>query len=296
LAQHQDTTLNFGSEFRPIGDLEKILGLHPNFGFFSGVLAEGMDCRFTKELPEEQQKEEVEAMMTRGNHQSVQEDSEEVAKLLAKDVLYGFSLPVLLDLAQAMVQPAGVVKQFSLQEDGSRKLKRRRTQDLSFPLTSPAASVNKRIDMEACVEMICRWCLSRVTHFIVALRLAYPLLRIFIMKYDYSDTCQRVVHSPSAAAQSIIIFAGVAYIALRLTFGGSPNPPTWCSFSEMVTDLSNEIPLCPEWDHEKLRSPDQPEAPTPSLLPNNTPSRRRCRWLCTCLRQLRLGPTASSTT
>jgi hypothetical protein len=54
LAQHQDTTLNFGSEFRPIADLEKILGLHPNFGFFSGVLAEGMDYRFTEELPKEQ--------------------------------------------------------------------------------------------------------------------------------------------------------------------------------------------------------------------------------------------------
>jgi hypothetical protein len=26
LAKHQKTTLNFGSEFRPVGDLEKILG------------------------------------------------------------------------------------------------------------------------------------------------------------------------------------------------------------------------------------------------------------------------------
>jgi hypothetical protein len=181
LAQHQDTTRNFGSEFRPIGDLEKILGLHPNFGFFSGVLADGMDHRLAEELPKEQRKEEVEAMMTTGNHQSVQEDSEEVAKLLAKDVLCGFSLPVLPellapDLARAMVQPAGVAKQFSLQDDGSRKLKRRLTQDLSFPLTSPTASANKRIDMEGCVEMIYGWCLSRVTHFIVALRLAYPSL------------------------------------------------------------------------------------------------------------------------
>ena len=170
-----------------------------------------------------------------------------------------------------MVQPAGVVKQFSLQEDGSRILKRRLTQDLSFPLTFPSASVNKRIDMEAYVEMIYGWCLSRVIHFIVALRLAYPLHRIFIMKYDYSDAYRRVAHSPSAAAQSIIIFAGIAYIALRLTFGGSPNPPTWCSFSEMVTDLSNEIPLCEDWDHDKLRSPDQPETPIPTLLPDDVP-------------------------
>ena len=275
LAKHQDTTLNFGSEFRPIDELETILGSHPNFGFFSEVLAQGMDYRFTDELSEEQRKAEVAAMMERGNHQSVQEDSDAVAKLLAKDVLQGFSLPVspflVPDIANAMVQPAGVVKQFSLQEDGSRILKRRLTQDLSFPLTFPTASVNKRIDMDAYAEMIYGWCLSRVIHFIVALRLAYPLVSIFIMKYDYSDAYRRVAHSPSAAAQSIIVFAGVAYIALRLTFGGSPNPPTWCAFSEMVTDLSNEIPLCKEWDHDSLRSPDQPETPAPTLLPTDAP-------------------------
>ena len=278
LAQHQDTTLNFGSEFRPLGELKRILGQHPNFEFFSGVLENGMDYRFTESLSETQRRAEVAAMIERGNHQSVQEDSDEVAKLLAKDVLRGFSLPVspslVPDLVDAMVQPAGVVKQFSLQEDGSRILKRRLTQDLSFPLTFPKASVNKRINMEAYAEMIYGWCLSRVIHFIVALRLAYPLLRIFIMKYDYSDAYRRVAHSPSAAAQSIIVFAGVAYIALRLTFGGSPNPPTWCAFSEMVTDLSNEIPLCREWDHESLRSPDQPETPVPTVLPDEVPIAR----------------------
>ena len=46
-------------------------------------------------------------MMKTGNHQSVQEDSEAVAELLAKDVRQGFSLPVSPDLisklANAMV-------------------------------------------------------------------------------------------------------------------------------------------------------------------------------------------------
>jgi hypothetical protein len=274
-AKHQKTTLNFGSEFRPVGDLEKILGGHPNFGSFSDILAKGMDHRLKEEISEDQRLEEVVAMTKRGNHKSVQEASEAAAELLAKDVRQGFFLPVSPDLipklANAMVQPAGVVKQFSLQSDGSRLLKRRLTQDLSFPLTFPSASVNSRIDMEACTEMIYGWCLSRVTHFIVALRLAYPLLRIFIMKHDCSDAYRRVAHSPTAAAQSIIVFARVAYIALRLTFGGSPNPPTWCSFSEMVTDLSNEIPLCKDWDHDTLRSPDQPEMLSPSCPPDEVP-------------------------
>jgi hypothetical protein len=165
-----------------------------------------------------------------------------------------------------MVQPAGVVKQFSLREDGARFQKRRLTQDLSFPLTFPGASINNRIDMEAYIEMIYGWCLSRVIQFVVALRLAHPSLRVFIVKYDYSDAYRRVAHSPLAAAQSIIVFAGIAYIALRLTLGGSPKPPTWSAFSKMVMDLSNKIPLCDEWDHCKLRSPDQPETPDPILL------------------------------
>jgi hypothetical protein len=118
-----------------------------------------MDYRFTEELPDDERGAEVNAMLQRGNHKSIQEDSDEVGKLLAKDVLHGFSLPISPEIVssidQAMVQPAGVVKQFSLREDGARFLKRQLTQDLSFPLTFPGASVNNRINMEAYIgEMI----------------------------------------------------------------------------------------------------------------------------------------------
>jgi hypothetical protein len=118
--------------------------------------------------------------------------------------------------------------------------------------------------------MVYGWCLGRIIHFIVALRLSYPSTRIFISKYDYSDAYRRIHHSSTAAVQSIIVLAGIAYIALRLMFGGSPNPPTWFSFSKMVTDLANEILLCSEWDPHSLHSPAQeptvvPFAPACSL-------------------------------
>ena len=103
------------------------------------------------------------------------------------------------------------------------------------------------------------------------MRLAYPDHRILVVKYDYSDAYRRITLSGSAAAQSIMVFAGVAYIALHLTFGGSPNPPMWCAFSEMVTDLLNEIPLYAYWDHEKLRSLAQPQKPVPLVLPDEVP-------------------------
>ena len=129
LAEHQQTTLNFGSQFRLIGNLRKILGSHPNFGFFSNVLASGVDCHLvTEEASQDQQQAEIAAMMKRGNHQSVLKVSGAVAELLAKDVFQGFLLPVSPDPApnpaHAMVQPAGAAKQFSLaQENGLRALK-----------------------------------------------------------------------------------------------------------------------------------------------------------------------------
>ena len=88
-------------------------------------------------------------------------------------------------------------------------------------------SVNKRIDMEQYPEMIYEWCLRRLIHFVVALRLAFTNERILIAKYDFSDAYRRVAHSAAAAAQSIIVTKDVAYIALRLSFGGAPNPPSW---------------------------------------------------------------------
>jgi hypothetical protein len=123
--------------------------------------------------------------------------------------------------------------------------------------------------MDPYTKMIYGWCLTCIIHFIVTLCLAYPLLPIFIVKYDYLDAYCRIALSPLAAAQSIIIFAGIAYIALCLTFGGSSNPPTWCTFSEMVMDLSNEISLYNEWDHTALWSPAQPDTPTPIMLPGD---------------------------
>jgi hypothetical protein len=141
LSQHQDTTLGFGSKFCPLEQLEKILGMHPNLKFFSDVLTNGMSYyHFTEELSEEERRAEVSAMIERGNHKSVQEVSKEVGKLLAKDVIHGFSLPVspeiVSHIGQVMVQPAGVIRQFSLREDGSRVQKRRLTQDHSFPSLS----------------------------------------------------------------------------------------------------------------------------------------------------------------
>jgi hypothetical protein len=115
--------------------------------------------------------------------------------------------------------------------------------------------------MDQYPEMIYGWCLLCIIHFIVTLREQHPGQQIFITKYDYSDTYRRITHAATAAAQSIVLFAGIAFLVLQLTFGGSPSPPTWCMFSKMVTDLANELLLCPgpsDSRHASLRAGPQP--------------------------------------
>ncbi len=250
--------------------MRRVIGNHPHFSELVNILTKGMPYRYLEEISEEIRAQEVRAMLERGNHKSAEDESQQAQRLLLKDVHHGFSMPVLPEIVSqihgAMVQPLGLAKQFSIDKDGNRVPKYRLTQDLSFSLTGDNTSVNSRIDMGSYVEMVYGWCINRVVHFMVALREAHPDKKIFISKYDYSDAYRRIAHSASTAAQSISVINEVAYIALHLTFGGAPNPPTWCTFSEMVIDLANEIGSCPTWDPEKLRSPAQSVTPTPLEL------------------------------
>jgi hypothetical protein len=129
-------------------------------------------------------------MLRRGNHKSAMERPLETQALFTKDVKHGFSMPCLASVARdipgAMVQPCGMAQQFALQTDGSREIKNRLTHDLSFSSGDPTLAVNQRIDMDQYPEMIYRWCLLRVLHFVVVLRLAHPDRKIFISKYDFS--------------------------------------------------------------------------------------------------------------
>jgi hypothetical protein len=251
-----DTTIGYGSQFRPTKQLQKIFGGDPNFGFFKETLKKVMDYFFDTKLSEEQRVLELEANLERGNHKLATSKPKITEKQILKDVYHGFSFPfpsiMVRKLKGALVQPYGLASQFTLKADGSREEKHRLTHDLSYEITGEGIFVNNRVNMSRYPEIIFGSCLPRIIHFVVALRIAYPSSRILIAKYDFSDAYRRINHSARAAVQSIIVLAAITFLALRLSFGGSPNPPTWCSFSEMVTDLSIEIPLCNDWDSTTL--------------------------------------------
>ena len=54
---------------------------------------------------------------------------------------------------------------------------------------------------------------------------------------------------------------------LQLSFGGS----ILCSFSEMVTDLSNKIVLMPNWDPKLLHRPYQETVMYPEYVNESVP-------------------------
>ena len=171
------------------------------------------------------------------------------------------------------MQPLGIVAQWTVQSDGTRVITYQLTQDLSFSSNKigPSRSVNSRVDMTAYSEMIYGWCLPRILHFVMSLRTHNPGVRILISKYDYSDAYRRLAHSWAAAMQTIAVVGQTAYMALRLTFGGCPNPPSFCLFSELVTDLANELGNCRAWNPAVVFSPSQPRAPDPVRLPMSVP-------------------------
>ena len=265
MEEQKGTTAWHGSEFRPVAQLAHVLRRHPNFDSLSTTFLHGMDYRFTRELGEEERKAELLAQLRRGNHNSADDDPEHLQKLLSKDVKHGFTFTLDADkvpnIKGAMVQPCGLADQFGMKSDGTRFRKKRLTHDLSFSITGEDLSVNQRVDMEQYPEMIYGWCFLRVVHFIVNLRVQFPNSAIFLAKFDYSDAFRKISHSGSAVAQTILVVAGVAYVMLRLSFGGSPNPPTFCEFSEMLTDLANEI-LCAQVDPSQAESPTVEELHT----------------------------------
>ena len=56
-----------------------------------------------------------------------------------------------------------------------------------------------------------------------------------------------------------------------LSFGGLINSLVWWGFSEMLCDLSNEIPLMKNLDTDLLFSPTKPEFPLPNFLYKDVP-------------------------
>jgi hypothetical protein len=76
--------------------------------------------------------------------------------------------------------------------------------------------------------------------------------------------------SARSAQESMTVFNGFLFIALRLTFGGSACLNLWSCIAELTTDLCNMLIQNPAWNHKKLSDPltkkiDKPKTEPPHI-------------------------------
>ena len=57
--------------------------------------------------------------------------------------------------------------------------------------------------------------------------------------------------------RSCTVFAGLLLVALRLTFGGAPNPSQWSDVSEVAVDLANDLVRRDDWEPSVWSAPQQ---------------------------------------
>jgi len=150
------------------------------------------------------------------------------------------------------VGPVGIVSQDSTDAFGHRLPKDRPIHDQSFSLGSGQSHNNRVIEDELTP---CRYsfALLRFIHKIAALRAIYPAARILLSKFDFKLAYQRVHFRAELALQSCITTKGLgglnlALVSLRTTFGGSPCPLIFSEISETVTNLTNAIIRCSDYD------------------------------------------------
>jgi hypothetical protein len=213
------------------------------------------------------------AVIERGNHKSAIKNLSALQEIMTKEVKQGWMLPVPLHfinhIPHSEIAPVGIdSKQYKCLPDGTRVQKFRLTHDQSFK-ASYVTSVNKRIEWEKLDPLFYGGCLSRSLHYIVSIQARYPKTKMLIGKSDFKSVYRRVTLNGETAARCTMMCKQFGLISLRLTFRGSPCPNEWCLFSELCTDLANDILHCESWSHESLKSPHQDKLPAPTDLPDS---------------------------
>ena len=266
----RSSILYFGAEFRSIAQFRTFLEGHPLWHRMEQTLRFGARYPLLP-LDDATQQQDLEAAIEYGNHKSARKHGTAVLAALRNEVKRGWQLPLPLwavwKIPRAVIAPVGMAEQAKLLADGSRVPGLRLTHDMSFDFTK-GTSVNHRVLHLALTACIYGFALSRFFHQIIALRLHFgPLVRLLLAKLDLKSAFRRMQTDAELAAQSIITTKGledetlaktgetIALMALRLTFGGAPNPSLFEEFSETLTDVANTLTNCPSWDAKTLHSP-----------------------------------------
>ena len=243
LSKQKNTTISYGSEFRPMNVLFKLLKFHKDGERIRSVLSKGTDT-FILPLEEEKIKEDCMADIERGNHKSASKSKDGidfVHKTYTKEVNKGWMIPfsknIIPKLRKACVIPIGTVHQISIDEEGNPSEKRRLTHDCSW--VGPSShSLNSRINEELLAPLQYKRCLHRVLYNIQHIRFNHPTEKILMSKYDLDSAYRRLHWYAKCALLCITIINTIAYLLTRLCFGIASGPSEWCLISETIVDFA----------------------------------------------------------
>lgn len=272
-----NTTLSYGSEFKPPDVLHDLISRHPHFPAIKSILDKGVTYP-VKPITEEDRLNDIEYHLKRGNHQSslIPENAAALDKAFTKEVQNRWALPLLpsslKSIPNASVTPLGVAVQWTIDENRNRKLKRRTTHDCTFPGPS-GLSCNLRILQDELEPCTYGHALLRFLHGIHFMRYRYPNRKIFMTKTDMDAAYRRIHTNMQAAALCFTVLNDIAYLLTRLPFGSSPAPPKFSIISDTATDIAQDISLEPSWAPSVLKSSFKlNEEPTsePSDIPFDT--------------------------
>jgi hypothetical protein len=245
LAHEKGTPLQAGSEFRPTPLLSPLLCSHPLWPKVTFYLIHGVDFAM-EEITEDDRQQHNAALSARGNHKNAVNHPAFMRPIFESEVTKGWLLALPEDsyklIPHALLGPIGLAFQGSIDETGKEIEKERPTHDLSFnPVPELITSLNARVLKETLTPCKYGLALLRFIHYIVWLRLKEPTMPIFLTKSDWKAAYRRFHNHPYIATRCMLKWEDHEFLALRMTFGGSPFPNIWSDLAETACDLANDL-------------------------------------------------------
>ena len=275
LHAQRNSPLGYGSEFRQVNVLQKIFGKHPIWPRMRSILSEGSNWPLD-ELDSEARSKDLHEAIVFGNHKGAEKNPALLRELVGKDVKYAYAMPLPLSkmhrLEDFLMAPMNIQKQNTIDEHGMIIEKDRLTHDQSYEWTS-GTSVNSRVDSEQLLVTRFGPCLRRIINWAVSARIQHPGCPILASKIDFKSAYRRAHLNALIAMQTCtqIPQLDLAFVALRLTFGGSPGPSEWGAIAEPICDLTNAIIRAEDWNFDTLRDPNDVLVPPTKLLGDEVP-------------------------
>ena len=270
LLNNRPSVTSYGSEFKPLEELESLLSHHPRWSEMRKRLKFGALFP-VEDIDEETREKDLQAMKSRGNHKSAILHEEHLSTAFEKEVEKGWILLLpdkeLDNIPDLELAPMGVANQLGISATGDFVSKLRVTHDLSFPQEVSGESINSRVKQDELEPCMFGHTFLRVIHHIVYLRQKYPNKIIWLRKEDFKSAYRRLHLGAKTAIKSAVRvkLKGKFYIliSLRLPFGGAPCPSDFCLVSDIITDTINDLLASKTWDPKVIRSEYTKNIPDP---------------------------------